>query len=91
MASVPLPRTRAAFHGSTDLVATSPAFRRAIEDQIEFLIGLLDGIDGDPDLEPCADVDGEDDALRLPHPAYGVDQSRWPHPHEPIWPGDYRN
>ena len=49
----------------------TPALRRRLETTIEQLIGLLDEIDGDPDLEPDADAEpngdeAEDDARDWP-------------------------
>lgn len=38
----------------------TPAQRRAIEDEIERLIALLDVADGDPDFEPEIDVAADD-------------------------------
>ncbi|KZY95247.1 MULTISPECIES: hypothetical protein [unclassified Erythrobacter] len=57
--------------------------RAAIETAIDQLIGLLDAVDGDPDLE---DTDDEYDPLDLgEHPGhypgrlrYGIDQRRGP-------------
>jgi hypothetical protein len=37
--------------------ALDPTVRRSIEDAIEHMIGLLDAIDGDPDLEDDTEVD----------------------------------
>lgn len=60
---------------------SATASRRAVEDEIERLIGLLDGIDGDPDMEPWLgdgddrELDGSDD-----EPSHGwsddIDQTR---------------
>lgn len=57
--------------------------RRAVEQQIEALIDLLDELDGDPDLE--AEHDDHDDCewgepLNYAHvlPVYGIDQSVGP-------------
>ncbi len=55
--------------------------RKAIEDQIEELVSLLDAIDGDPDIE---DDELHDDPLDLgestkdvgPPLRYGIDQSK---------------
>lgn len=71
----------------------TPSHRAAIEDQIEALIALLDGFDGDPDLEPEHDRCGAADdgcgrleahqarfAFRevLAVPFYGIDQDTEP-------------
>lgn len=57
--------------------------RRAVEQQIEALIALLDDLDGDPDEEdsdedgdPC-DL-GEDACCSQELPVYGIDQSKGP-------------
>ena len=53
-----------------------PMRRRAIEDQIELLIALLDASDGDPDWEEdCEDRcrAGEDDAAIFSHEVMGYD------------------
>lgn len=53
-----------------------PMNRRAIEDQIELLIALLDATDGDPDLEEdCEDrcSAGEDDAALFSQGWMGYD------------------
>lgn len=61
----------------------TPFMRRAIEDQIEKLIAILDAFDGDPDMEPDhEDYDacdpGEPDCTHPEHPVYGIDQSKGP-------------
>lgn len=61
-----------------------PAIRRAVEDEIERLIGLLDGMDPDPDLEPWLGVgdDREEDGSDA-EPSHGwsddINQSRLVH------------
>lgn len=60
-----------------------PTNRQAIEDQIERLIGLLDEIDGDPDMEPDhEDYDacdlGEPQTYEDELPVYAIDQSLGP-------------
>jgi len=65
-------------------IATSfPTDRQAIEQQIELLIGILDEIDGDPDLEPDhEDYDacdlGEPQTYDDEPPVYEIDQSLGP-------------
>lgn len=65
------------------------ANRALIENEIEWLIALLDTVDGDPDLEdddPAGDtLDEHGEAptengcdLLLAHPRYGIDQSLGP-------------
>lgn len=43
------------------LIEMSPALRRRIEKTIEGLVALLDAVDGDWDLEPCAGDEPEFD------------------------------
>lgn len=68
-----------------------PANRRAIEDQIEFLIAMLDAADGDPDREDgdedcCAASD--DNARTFSHGRLGYDcQLQDPDAEEADWPG----
>lgn len=45
----------------------SDEVRRAVEDEIERLLSILDAMDGDPDLE---DTDREDDYASIDHPGF---------------------
>lgn len=56
----------------------TPALRRRLEATVEQLIGLLDEIDGDPDLEE-PDTDAEPDADTEPNGDEAEDDARdWP-------------
>jgi hypothetical protein len=71
------------FQSRTISLGLSSLDRKAIEQQIETLIDLLDQLDGDPDLEEdelaCDPLDlGEADVCMKLRPLYGIDQSRGP-------------
>jgi len=72
-----------AFQPRTISLGLSSLDRKAVEQQIEALIDLLDQLDGDPDMEEDElagdplDL-GEDDGCMKMRPLYGVDQSRGP-------------
>lgn len=60
----------------------SPGLRRLVEGAVERLLGILDEMDGDPDLEPCCEDEGgqcEDEGDRDgdgPAPVYPSDDQR---------------
>ena len=72
-----------AFQSRTISLGLSSLDRKAIEAKIEELIDLLDGIDGDPDLEDdelhSDPLDlGEETKIIPIMPRYGADQSEGP-------------
>lgn len=77
------PVAQAQFLPRTITLGIHTVSRKAIEQQIEFLIDLLDQIDGDPDMEPDVhEFDpldfGEEDFCSTVKPRYRIDQSTGP-------------
>lgn len=78
-----MPIAQAQFLPRTVTLGIHTVSRKAIEQQIDFLIDLLDQIDGDPDLEEddhyFDPLDfGELNECLPTLPTYGVDQTRRP-------------
>lgn len=77
------PIAQAQFLPRTITLGLLPMDRKAIEQQIDHLIDMLDRIDGDADLEPDhEDYDVCDLGERITYyktlPEYGIDQSKRP-------------
>ena len=63
--------------------------RRAIESTIERLIGMLDALDGDADLEEAESAEDddadEDHCCHAEAPDFGIDQTGWPRNPSAAW------
>jgi|GEM_PF-3991526 len=89
-----MPIAQAQFLPRTITLGINTVSRKAIEQQIDFLIGLLDQIDGDPDLEEddhhFDPLDfGELDRISVVKPTYRIDQSTGPNNLSEAWAPDY--
>lgn len=89
-----MPVAQAQFLPRTITLGIHTVSRKAIEQQIEFLIDLLDQIDGDPDMEPddheFDPLDfGELDRVSVVKPTYRIDQSTGPTNVKEAWAPDY--
>ena len=89
-----MPMAQAQFLPRTITLGISGRSRHEIEQEIEFLIGLLDHVDGDADLEPdhedydACDLGEPDMCMKMP-PRYGINQSRGPTNRNEAWAEHY--